>query len=173
MSKEPLKSFINKVGTFRGKKATQNSNNRSSASNLKHSESIDEFGDENIGPPGGGTVTGFNTLSQSNTGDQQSCSELETTTTTINTKQILNNGSSNYYTRPLTTNSSSGPNNNQSVSFQPSLINYEHMTEDQIKVEFEKYILTGVNIKLDSALEKMRELSIDQKKNLLINMRKV
>ena len=71
MSKEPLKSFINKMGTFRGKKAS----NRPSASDLKYGESHDESGmfkvplgvDENAAPFS-------STFSQ-----HESCSDLDTT----------------------------------------------------------------------------------------------
>lgn len=72
MSKEPLKSFINKVGTFRGKKSSQ----RPSATDLKY---VGE-NDENFFRSSAIDESHFN---------DHNCSELDTTTKSMNTTSHL------------------------------------------------------------------------------------
>lgn len=47
------------------------------------------------------------------------------------------------------------------------------MTDEQINEEFEKSLLSGLNLKDNQSLKSMRELPIEKKKVLLINLRKV
>lgn len=62
-SKEPLKSFISKVGTFRGKKHGQNSS-RPSSSDLKFGDSM--MGDESMFRVNSHDETGYPTFGGQN-----------------------------------------------------------------------------------------------------------
>jgi hypothetical protein len=73
MSKEPLKSFINKVGTFRGKKSSQ----RPSATDLKYASENDE------------NFFRSSAIDESHFHNDPNCSELDTTTKSMNTTSHL------------------------------------------------------------------------------------
>lgn len=137
---EPLKSFISKVGTFRGKKHGQS---RPSSSDLKFTDSM--IGDESM----------FRLNSEDSTFPTFGGGASETSTDLDSTK--WSGGSSN---------------NSYRASVQPISNIYDKMTNEQINEEFERSLLSGLNLKSDKDIEKMRILSIEHKKNLLINMRK-
>jgi len=113
---EPLKSFINKVGTFRGKK--HSSQSRQSSSDLKYSdndESIFRVNSED------GQFTTFVVGGAS-----------ETSTDLDSTK--------------LSGGSNSGSNSYRSSTMQqPSITNiYDRMTPEQINEEFERSLLVNI-----------------------------
>ena len=116
---EPLKSFINKVGTFRGKK--HSSQSRQSSSDLKYSDNDEsifrlnsEDGQFTTFSGGGGGVAS------------------ETSTDLDSTK--------------LSGGSNSGNNSYRSSTIQqPSITNiYDRMTPEQINEEFERSLLVNM-----------------------------
>lgn len=139
MSKEPLKSFINKVGTFRGKKS---SSQRPSTTDLKYPNE----NDENF----------FRSAIDESHFNNDSCSQLDTTAKSISTTSHLFRSSVQTLTEKNL----------------PTLSIYDTMSDEQINEEFEKSLLTVLNLKSDKDMEKMRELPIEHKKLLLKNNKK-
>ncbi|RNA05590.1 diaphanous isoform X1, partial [Brachionus plicatilis] len=138
MSKEPFKSFINKVGTFRSKKNLPNQ--RPSASDLRFSDINDE-----------------NMFKADENSSSIHDSDLDTTSKSFSS---ANNVSFRSSVQAL------------AASHLPNLNIYDQMNPEQINEEFEKNILSGLNLKSDKDIEKMRSLPLESKKSLLINMRK-
>ena len=142
MSKEPLRTFINKVGTFRGKKAA---NQRPSTSDLKYAQQDGQdesmfkvpYGiDENAAPYA----------------HDSTCHELDMTT------KSMSGGTTSFRSNTL--------------SSLPFTNIYDRMTDEEINNEFEKSLLSILNLKSDKDKEKMLVLPVEQKKKLLINMRR-
>ncbi len=96
MSKEPLKSFINKVGTFRGKKHSQNNQQqqkqqRPSSTDLRFGQTPLNENDESVVMRAGGG-SDESSLGQLQMPDQSSTSffgDLDTTTKSISTTSHL------------------------------------------------------------------------------------
>jgi len=115
---EPLKSFINKVGTFRGKK--HSSQSRQSSSDLKYSdndESIFRVNSED---------GQFTTFVGGGGGASETSTDLDST--------------------KLSGGSNSGSNSYRSSTMQqPSITNiYDRMTPEQINEEFERSLLVNI-----------------------------
>jgi hypothetical protein len=143
MSKEQFNKIIGKMGTFRGKKTAHNQ--RPSTSDLKYPD----FGNESM------------FKMPASVDDYPSSypneSELDTTCKSFN----------------MTMNSYRASNQTLTSNFPtPTFSIYDTMSDEQINEEFERSVLNVLNLKSDKDIEKMRELPIEKKKNLIVNMRK-
>jgi len=144
MSKEQFNKIIGKMGTFRGKK--QAHSQRPSTSDLKYPD----FGNESMFKMPA-SVDDYPSSYQNE-------SELDTTCKSFN----------------VTMNSYRASNQTLTGNFHapPTMSIYDTMSDEQINEEFERSVLNVLNLKSDKDIEKMRELPIEKKKNLLINMMK-
>ena len=119
MSKEPLKSFINKVGTFRGKKSSQ----RPSATDLKYANENDE------------NFFRSSAIDESHHfhhNNDPNCSELDTTTKSMNTTSHLFRSSVQMLAEKNL----------------PVLSIYDTMTDEQISEEFDRSLLVKYKMNL-------------------------
>jgi hypothetical protein len=128
---EPLKSFINKVGTFRGKK--HSSQSRQSSSDLKYSdndESIFRLNSED---------GQFTTFSSGGGGVGETSTDLDST--------------------KLSGGSNSGNNSYRSSTMQqPSITNiYDRMTPEQINEEFERSLLVNMLLRFKKSEKKIQK----------------